>query len=291
MTERHSPPTHEKLEEGRELHDHRDAAELDIDEQLMAEEEESLNASVTHEVVRREGVRELHRKPAALAWSGLAAGLSMGLSMAAEGVLHAHLPAAEWRPLVTKLGYPVGFLVVILGSQQLFTENTLTPVVPLLVRRTGEMYRKVAVLWAVVFVANILGTLVFALAAAHTDAFPAEVRHAFTEIGRTAVEPPWLSIFARAVVAGWIIALMVWMLPAASSQQVLVIFVATWLIGALKLAHVIAGSAEVQYLAATGEISYGYYLGGWMLPALLGNVVGGVALVAALNHQQVKAGG
>ena len=87
MRERHDPPSQEKREESRELRDHRDAAELDREERRKSEEEESINASVTHEVVRREGVRELHRKPAALAWSGLAAGLSMGLSMAAEGVL------------------------------------------------------------------------------------------------------------------------------------------------------------------------------------------------------------
>jgi formate-nitrite transporter family protein len=290
MSERHDPPTPEKRAESRELRDHRDAAELDLDEQLKAEEEESLNASVTHEVIRREGVREIHRKPAALAWSGLAAGLSMGLSMAAEGALHAHLPPAEWRPLVAKMGYPFGFIIVILGSQQLFTENTLTPVVPLLVKRTEGMLRKLGTLWAVVLVANLVGTLLFAWAAAYTAAFPPEVRHAFTEIGRSAAEPGWLALLARAVVAGWIIALMVWMLPAASSQQVLVIFLMTWLIGALKLAHIIAGSAEVLYLAAVGEISYGHYLVNWMLPTLIGNVVGGVALVTALNHQQVKAG-
>ena len=189
MRERHDPPSQEKREESRELRDHRDAAELDREERRKSEEEESINASVTHEVVRREGVRELHRKPAALAWSGLAAGLSMGLSMAAEGVLHAHLPAAEWRPLVAKLGYPFGFIAVILGSQQLFTENTLTPIVPLMVKRTGEMLRKVAVLWAVVLAANLIGTLLFAWAAAYTEAFPPEVRHAFTEMGRMAVEP------------------------------------------------------------------------------------------------------
>ncbi len=115
-------------------------------------------------------------------------------------------------------------------------------------------------------------------------------QRALTEMGRTAVEPGWLSLLARGVVAGWIIALMVWMLPAASAEKVLVIFLMTWLIGALHLAHIIAGSAEVLYLAAVGEISYGHYLANWMLPTLLGNVVGGVALVAALNHQQVKAG-
>jgi formate-nitrite transporter family protein len=281
------PPSPEHLQKERELHDHRGAAELDPGERRKSEEEEKINASVTHEVVRREGIKELHRKPGALAWSALAAGLSMGLSMVAEGVLHAHLPAAEWRPLVAKLGYPVGFIAVILGSQQLYTENTVTPIVPLMVTRTGAMLRRVLVLWAVVLAGNLVGALLFAWAAAFTEAFPPELRHAFTEIGREAVKPGWLELLARGVAAGWIIALMVWMLPAASSEQVLVIFVMTWVVGAAKLAHIIAGSVEVLHLAAVGEVSYGYYLVGWMLPTLLGNTIGGVVLVAMLNHQQV----
>jgi formate-nitrite transporter family protein len=266
------------------------ASELTPDELQRASEEESLDASTTHEVVRREGVRELERSPSALAWSGLAAGLSMGLSLVAEGALRAHIADAPWRPLVTKLGYPVGFLAVILGSQQLYTENTLTPIVPLMSKRDGETLRRVLVLWGVVLVTNVLGTLLFALAAARTEAFPPELREAFGAIAREAMEGSVAARFARAVVAGWIIALMVWMLPAASHANILVIVVMTWLVGAAGLAHVIVGSVEVQYLVFAGELSYGSFLGRYFLPVLLGNTLGGVTLVAAVNHAQVASG-
>src|SRR5919112_2696053 len=113
--------------------------ELEEQEKKKADEEESLNANITYEVIRREGEQELGRSPQALAWSGLAAGLSMGFILVAEGLLRSHLPEASWRPLVAKLGYSVGFLIVILGSQQLYTENTLTPIVPLMARKSGEM--------------------------------------------------------------------------------------------------------------------------------------------------------
>ena len=99
-----------------------------------------------------------------------------------------------------------------------------------------------------------------------------------------------LTRLARAVPAGWIIALMVWMLPAAGSARVLVITLMTWLVGAAGLAHVIVGSAEVQYLVFAGELAYGAFLFDYFLPVLLGNTVGGVTLVAALNHAQVAAG-
>src|SRR5690242_9379179 len=115
----------------------------DPETQQKAREEESLDAAATHEVVRREAQKELDRAAPALAWSGLAAGLGMGFSMVAEGVLRSALPDEPWRPLIAKIGYSVGFLIVILGSQKLFTENTLEPMVPLLHERTREQLRKV----------------------------------------------------------------------------------------------------------------------------------------------------
>lgn len=259
-------------------------------ERKKADEEQSLDAKTTYEVIREEGERELERSNAALAWSGLAAGLAMGFSLVAMGVLHRYLPDAEWRPLVTSLGYSVGFLIVILGSQQLFTENTLTAITPLLARRDGRTLANVARLWAVVLAANLLGAFLFAMVSAHTELFDAETRHAFTELSAKAMEPDFGLTVLRGIFAGWLIALMVWMLPAAQTAHVLVILIVTWLIGAAHLAHVIAGAAEAFYLAAVGEQKWGTAWGGFILPALIGNVIGGVTLVAALNHAQAVSG-
>jgi formate-nitrite transporter family protein len=266
------------------------APELDEHEEEKAAEEQSLDAKTTHEVIRRQGEKELERSTAALAWSGLAAGLAMGFSLAAQGVLRHYLPDAQWRPLVTALGYSVGFLIVILGSQQLFTENTLTAIAPLLARRDGRTLRNVARLWAVVLLANLVGALAFAWVAARTEMFSPEVRHAFTELSREATEPEFGLIVLRGIFAGWLIALMVWMLPAAQTSHVWVILVVTWMVGAAHLSHVIAGAVEAFYLVWAGERSFGESVGGFVLPALIGNVIGGTTLVAALNHGQVVAG-
>lgn len=278
-----------------ERHDDEDrpgnAADLDQDEQKNAREEQSLDAKTTHEVIRLEGERELERSTGALAWSGLAAGLAMGFSLVAQGVLHHALPDAPWRPLVVSLGYGVGFLIVILGSQQLFTENTLTPIVPLLTRRDGTTLRNVARLWAVVLGANLVGALIFGWVAARTQAFDAETRHAFTELSRKAMEPDFGLTLLRGIFAGWLIALMVWMLPAAKTAHLWVIVIVTWLVGAAHLSHVVAGSVEAFYLSALDEQSWGESLGGFVLPALIGNVLGGTGLVAALNHAQAVTGG
>lgn len=108
-----------------------------------------------HETIRLEGEEELKRSNSALAFSGLAAGLSMGFSLIAQGLLQAHLPDAGWTPLVVNWGYSFGFLIVVLGRQQLFTENTLTVILPLLVRRDRKTLLAVARLWAIVLVANL----------------------------------------------------------------------------------------------------------------------------------------
>jgi formate/nitrite transporter FocA (FNT family) len=264
--------------------------ELEEKEKKKADEEESLNASITYEVIRREGEKELERSPQALAWSGLAAGLSMGFNLVAEGLLRSHLPDAPWRPLVAKLGYSVGFLIVILGSQQLYTENTLTPIVPLLTRKSGEMLGRVLRLWGIVCVTNLLGTIVFAWVLARTTLFDMEVHAAFLSLASEALRGDFATTFVRAIFAGWLIALLVWMLPGAETEQVPVIVAMTYLVGIAGLAHIIAGSVEVAYLVARGAATWGDYFGRFVIPTALGNTLGGVTLVAALNHAQVVGG-
>ena len=117
------------------------APELTEKEQQEAEDRTTVRAHVVHEAIRYDGEEELNRPIGALFWSGLAAGMSMGFSFVAMALFRSYLPDAKWTPLVVRLGYPVGFLIVILGRQQLFTENTLTAIIPLLARRTGRRSR------------------------------------------------------------------------------------------------------------------------------------------------------
>ncbi|MDQ2818451.1 MAG: formate/nitrite transporter family protein [Candidatus Eremiobacteraeota bacterium] len=242
---------------------------------------------VVYEAIRQEGEIELARPTAALAWSDLAAGLSMGFSMVAQGTLIAMLPPAPWRPLVSSLGYSVGFVIVILGRQQLFTENTITPILPLLLNKTRERLFNVGRLWAVVLTSNILGTLLFALLASSRGIFAANVQAAFVSLGTQAAAPDFATLLVRGVFAGWLIALLVWLLPNAQQARTLVIFLITYVVGVCGLSHVIAGSLEVLAAVFAGAVTWQHYLAGFLLPVLLGNVVGGVALVAGLNHAQV----
>ncbi len=249
----------------------------------------SPTAKAIHDSIYLEAKSELERPSLGLFWSGLAAGMSMGFSMISEGLLKAYLPDAEWSVLISSFGYSIGFLIVILGKQQLFTENTLTPILPLLHRKDFKTFINVMRLWGVVLFANLLGGWLLALVIANTSAFDLHVLEVFEKLGTKALEPGFGTTLLRGIFAGWLIALMVWLLPYAETARIWVIIVITYIIGIGHFSHVIAGSIEVFTLAAMDKVTWADVLLNYTLPTLIGNIAGGVILVAALNHAQIKA--
>jgi formate-nitrite transporter family protein len=270
-------------------------AEQSREERLTEKEHQDIeersrpSALIVHEAIRREGQRELERSSSALAWSGLAAGLSMVFSLVTEGLLIAHLPDSTWAPLITKLGYSIGFLIVILGRQQLFTENTILVIIPLLMNPTLDCLKNVARLWAIVLVMNLLGVFIFTTILAHTEIFSTAAKKSFVYMGEASLRHNFTTIILKGMVAGWLIALITWLLPMAETAKITIIVILTYIIGLGELSHVIAGSAPTFYLFASGLISFGRYMVNYLIPALIGNIVGGVAFAAALNHAQVVA--
>ncbi len=266
------------------------APDLTEKQQQEAEERAPISALVVHEAVRHDGEEELIRPVSALAWSGLAAGLSMGFSLVAMALFHAYLPDTPWRPLVAKLGYPLGFLIVIIGRQQLFTENTLTAIIPLLARRNLHTLLLVGKLWLVVLIANLVGAHIFAWVVGNTPMFSSQVQHSMLQLAREAAHVTFGQAVLRGIFAGWLIAMVVWMLAAVDSGKALIIIILTYIVGLAGLTHIIAGSVEVLFLVMVGVKSWGAVAWGYMFPTLIGNIIGGVSLTAAVNHAQVVSG-
>lgn len=264
--------------------------ELTEKQKQEAEERTSVSAVVVHEAVRLDGDEELNRSSSALAWSGLAAGMSMGFSFVGEALLHSHLPDLKWRPLVTALGYPLGFLLVIGGRQQLFTENTLTAIIPLLARRNVETLRKVARIWTIVLLSNLVGAHLFAWVVGDTPMFSREVQESMMKLATHAMEVGFGTAILRGIFAGWLIAMVVWILAAVNTGRLAVIVIVTYVVGLANLTHIVAGAVEVLFLAMVGARPWSDVALGYLLPTLLGNIIGGVSLTAAINHAQVVAG-
>ncbi len=143
---------------------------------------------------------------------------------------------------------------------------------------------------ALVLMANLIGAVLFAWVFERSPIFGPEVKAALLSIGQKSIEANGTTIFLRAIVAGWLIALMVWLLPVAETARVSVIIIITYVVGLGHFSHVIAGSINVLYAVFAGTVSFSDYLGHFLAPCLLGNIIGGVSLVAALNYAQVVSG-
>lgn len=263
------------------------AGDKDAKQVEHIEERSTPRTPVIYEIVRRYGDEEMARPATSLWWSGLAAGLSMSFSLLAQAILRQHLPEAPWRHLVVALGYPVGFVMVVLARQQLFTENTITVVLPLIAEPTARNFGRAARMWAIVLAANLAGTLLAALFSSFTPVVGPELREAMLALSRDAVQHGGWEMAFHGITAGFLMAAMVWLIPASEGAQFHVIFLMTYLIGVSGAAHIVAGSMESFMLLANGELGAGAMLGGFLAPVLAGNIVGGTVLFALISYAQV----
>ena len=243
---------------------------------------------VLHETIRREGEQELARSVSALGWSSLAAGMTMGFSMLARALLHHHVEGLRGAFLIESLGYPFGFLVVILARQQLFTENTMTAVLPLMTEPGWGKFSCLLRLWGVVFAGNVVGGALFAWGVLHLQLFDASTQASLHAVGAALMQnTPW-QMFTKGIAAGWLIATMVWLLPAAERGKIAVIVIVTYVIALGDFTHIIVGSVEVLYLVFDGAATWGDYAMHFALPTLAGNIVGGSLIFALISHAQVR---
>ena len=231
--------------------------------------------------------KEFSKPPRLLVWSGVAAGLIMSLSFMAMAAIAGALPEGSSR-LVPSLAYPLSFIIIALGRYQLYTENTLTPVT-LVLTRVASIPRLLKI-WTLVLVANVIGTAIAGFFFAKTSVFGPDTTEAALAIGKHTVSVGWNALFFRGIIAGWLVAGMVWLNHSArdATARVLIAFVLIYPIAAADLAHCIVGSSEAFYLVFKGELAVLPLLWGFLIPATLGNTVGGVLLVAILNHAQTE---
>ncbi|WLH45933.1 formate/nitrite transporter family protein [Pseudomonas beijingensis] len=271
-----------------DTHEEGKTPDLSAQEQHEVDRNQPPRAAVLHEIIRTQGNQELERSIAALWWSALAAGLTMGLSLMAMGLLSSRLPDHEGFKVIASFGYCAGFLAVILARQQLFTENTLTAVLPIMSKPTLGNFGRLLRLWGVVLVGNLCGTLLVAYVMLHLPIFDPRTDQAFLEIGRKVMENDTGQMFAKGIISGWMIATMVWMIPSMESAKMWIIILITYLMALGDFTHIVVGSAEVSYLVFAGQLSWEDF---WMVfagPTLAGNIVGGSFIFALISHAQIR---
>ncbi|HFV9294508.1 TPA: formate/nitrite transporter family protein [Serratia fonticola] len=265
-----------------EEHD-RGKSTIEVDEQKLPS-----RAAAVHEQIRMEGEKELERDWLALLLSALAAGLSMGASLAAKGIFHARLPDDPSRFFIENIGYTFGFIIVIMARQQLFTENTVTAVLPIMHKPTPKNFVILFRLWGIVLLGNLLGTGLAALAFIYMPIFDENTRAAFTSLSQEIMHNTPGEMFANGILAGWIIATMVWMFPSARAAKIWVIVLMTYLVAICDLTHIVVGSVEILYLVFSGALPWQEFFYPFAIPTLAGNIIGGSFIFALISHAQIR---
>ncbi|MDC5584773.1 formate/nitrite transporter family protein [Acinetobacter baumannii] len=256
-------------------------------EKMAVEEHEKLSPRLVYEIIRRDGAEELDRPTAALIFSGIAAGLVISFSFVFKAIIASYIPTdAIWTDLITNFGYTIGFLIAILGHMQLFTENTITTVVPLFKPFTLDKLRAVGRLWGIVILCNIIGTALASLFFLTTDLFTPNIDKALDELAHHVASFSAIQNLLKGVMSGLLIAALVWMLPSVSNKF-LVIFFMTYLIGLGDFTHVVVGSTEMSYLVWQEEASLGEYIFNFLIPTTIGNIIGGTGVFTLLIYGQV----
>ncbi len=268
--------------------DGNDQVVLTHEEEHQVERRQAVGSRVVHEVVRRSGDEELSRPFWSLWWSGLSAGFGMSTSVLGEALLGSMLPDSPWKPAVASIGYTLGFLIVILGRLQLFTESTLSAVIPVVTKPDWHNLWRLVRLWAIVLFANLTGTLIIALLASNGwIGFPDHLAF-MLDLSRKLLDHDWLSTMRGGIPAGFFLAAIAWSMPGGRGQEFWITFLFTYFIALGHFSHVIAGSGEVWLLAISGQATFGWAIFGYIVPALIGNVIGGTVLFALLAHAQVR---
>lgn len=236
------------------------------------------------EAVVEDGQLELERANAGLAFSGFAAGLNISFSAIALAVVGSMTGGVGFAAYAV---YPIGFLIVVLGRAQLFTENTVTPVVVVLSRsnRLPSMLR----LWGVVLLFNLLGTLVFAATVHYAQVLDTSAVDILLEEVNKMEAYSFATTMVKGIFGGWLVALIAWMVAASRDtiSQAFFIYVLAFMIPAAGLTHSIAGSSEFLIGVFANNISWVQYFGGFLFPTTIGNIIGGLFLVTILNYGQV----
>lgn len=225
---------------------------------------------------------EISRGNRELFFSALAAGFSITLTV----LLYFTISSQVTHPIVGALLYPIGFLYIIIGNYQLYTENTLPPVALALERLVSlpSLFK----MWLLILTGNVIGGIIGAIALYYGDVLSAEATTQLIETTTASLNTDNLALFFKALFAGVIVAGVVWLDFAVntSTSRILLIYIAFLAIPLGGLYHIVVSTTEIVYLYLASDVSLLFGINNFLLPVLLGNTVGGSVFVTVVNYFQ-----
>jgi formate-nitrite transporter family protein len=243
---------------------------------------------------KEEGARRLDRPLLEMISTALAAGFDIVAGIVGFGILTASLESKTGHGpahAVASLGFGIGFVFLVVGRGELFTENFLVPIAGLDHRRSSS-WLGLAKLWTSSPLFNVLGGLVMVLLLTTHRVLPSGTAQSLVKNAQAIHDHGTLTLFVSAIFAGALITAMTWFVEGQESMVVRV--VVAWTAGAL-----LALGAFNHVIVITLELIFGYRFGaqfGWtfilgnFLLAAAGNMVGGLGLVTLNRLTQGKQG-
>lgn len=224
--------------------------------------------------------------------SGISAGLEIGFTvflMAAVYTKFNGIVNPSVLDVLLAIAYPLGFIFVVLGRSELFTEHTTLAVIPVLNR--NATIKSLLVLWVVIYAGNLVGGYFFSLImAVIPERLDAIERGAFYGLAIKLIDHPWYIIAGSGILAGWLMGLLSWLATSAQEtiSRIVIIVLITTVIGIGGLHHCIVGSIEVFTAMLTnskvGVMDY-LHVQTW---STLGNIIGGVFFVAFAKYSHIR---
>ncbi len=273
---------------GIELREDDFVKKLPLREQNVLWEHAAMEPQILFKIIRQEGEEELERSFSALAFSALAAGIFVSFSFFFRAVFHMHMGDSQFEPLISSLGYTTGFLIVILGRMQLFTENPITTMVPLFSEFSWKRLWKVLRLWSTVLFFNVVGTAISAAFMSSDYAVSPKLASALHELALHIMRLPAIDNVVRGIPAGIIIAALVWIAPQTRYFRFITIMVFIYFIALGDFSHVVVGSCEMAYEVIDGDADFAEYFFRFLIPTGLGNIIGGTFIFTMLIYSQVR---
>lgn len=237
-------------------------------------------------------LHEFKRSNSGLFISAFGAGLEIGFSVLLMGTIYTlfgQTLSSEALKVGLSLAYPIGFIFVIIGRSELFTEHTAMALLPVL--NKSVRVKDLFVLWGLVYAGNLLGGYVFSYLLTFIGPSVGFVdKEAFHHLAAEMIHYEWHIILMSALLAGWMMGLLGWLLTSAQEtiSRILMIILITTIIGLAGLHHCIVGSVEVfAGFLSSDEILLTQYLK-FQLWATVGNAIGGAVFVAILKYSHVR---
>ena len=237
-------------------------------------------------------MHEHNRSGQDLFLSAISAGLEIGFSvflMASVYTLFQPIVHPSILHVLLAFSYPLGFIFVIIGRSELFTEHTTLAVIPVLNR--SATIKSLLVLWGIIYAGNLLGGYVFGfILSTLPDGLKIIENDAFRALAEMLIKYPWHIILVSGILAGWLMGLLSWLITSSQEtiSRIIIITLITSVIGIGGLHHAIVGSIEVfTALLTSKSVTLLDYLH-VQLWATIGNIIGGVVFVAFVKFSHVN---